>query len=87
MQVECVRGYCATNGTCSNHQFQSGISLLLSLDRSRDKGVARLADQAIEEGEFIFQYTGEVIACREYTLHEKVCKRCIGSFYGAWNIR
>jgi SET domain-containing protein len=84
MQVECVRGYCATNNVCSNQNFQNGGSALLLLQHSRNKGVSLVADQAITRGDFIVQYAGEVISIDEYKLREEVS--IASSVFDRWTL-
>ncbi|KAE9006923.1 hypothetical protein PR001_g17086 [Phytophthora rubi] len=72
MQIECVHGRCSTGMLCGNQRFQLGQSVALSLEKSSEKGIMLIVDDFISEGDFVVQYTGEVITEAEYVQRRKV---------------
>ncbi|KAG6948479.1 hypothetical protein JG687_00015457 [Phytophthora cactorum] len=76
MQVECVRGSCATEGHCSNQQMQDDSNALLSVKKVPDKWIALFTCQQFLPGAFVCEYTGEIIRRTTYRRREMASKDC-----------
>ncbi|OWZ16083.1 hypothetical protein PHMEG_00010178 [Phytophthora megakarya] len=68
MQVECIRGNCHSGLGCSNQQMQDRATSELSVKKHISKGIALFAGESIWSGDFVCEYTGEVITRQEYRL-------------------
>lgn len=72
LQVECVKGKCATGGRCSNQAMQDGVGAFLAVKPRSGKGMSLMSDQQIDEGTFVCQYTGEVVSRAAYRRRQQV---------------
>ncbi|ETM37261.1 hypothetical protein L914_16165, partial [Phytophthora nicotianae] len=52
-QTECVLDHCSTGYKCGNQRMQQGVQAALALDSTPGKGIALMADDLIEKGEFV----------------------------------
>ncbi|ETL84084.1 hypothetical protein F441_16647 [Phytophthora nicotianae CJ01A1] len=52
-QTECVLDHCSTGHKCGNQRMQQGVQAALALDSTPGKGIALMADDLIEKGEFV----------------------------------
>ncbi|KAK4788501.1 hypothetical protein SAY86_019820 [Trapa natans] len=71
MDAECGPN-CKCELDCGNRLTQGGISVKLKIVRVAGKGWGLFADQPIREGQFICEYTGELIMTKEAQRRQQV---------------
>ncbi|EGW32759.1 uncharacterized protein SPAPADRAFT_54781 [Spathaspora passalidarum NRRL Y-27907] len=59
--VECMNRHCLCGNDCQNQRFQKREYAAVSVFQTELKGYGLRADLEIGEGQFIYEYTGEVI--------------------------
>lgn len=63
--TECTPGYCPCDTYCRNQRFQKSENAKSKLFKTEGRGWGLLADEDIKAGQFIIEYCGEVISCKE----------------------
>eukprot|EP01018_Ginkgo_biloba_P019462 Gb_16572 [translate_table: standard] len=63
--TECTPGYCPCGDHCKNQRFQRCEYIKSKLFKTDGRGWGLLADQDVKAGQFIIEYCGEVISCKE----------------------
>ncbi|PNY13312.1 histone-lysine N-methyltransferase ASHH1-like protein, partial [Trifolium pratense] len=63
--TECTPGHCPCDTLCKNQKFQKCEYAKTKLFKTEGRGWGLLADEEIKEGQFIIEYCGEVISCKE----------------------
>lgn len=63
--TECTPGYCHCGENCRNQRFQKCEYAKTKLFRTEGRGWGLLADENIKAGQFIIEYSGEVISSEE----------------------
>ncbi|XP_065873886.1 histone-lysine N-methyltransferase ASHH1 [Euphorbia lathyris] len=63
--TECTPGYCPCDVYCKNQRFQKCEYAKIKLYKTEGRGWGLLADEDIKAGQFIIEYCGEVISCKE----------------------
>eukprot|EP00300_Choanocystis_sp_HF-7_P012373 c17863_g1_i2.p1 GENE.c17863_g1_i2~~c17863_g1_i2.p1 ORF type:complete len:542 (+),score=107.88 c17863_g1_i2:513-2138(+) len=61
LKIECARGHCLCGDACQNQKFQRNEYKRLNLFKTVRTGFGLVAGEAIEDGEFVIEYVGEVI--------------------------
>ncbi|KAJ6825697.1 histone-lysine N-methyltransferase ASHH1 isoform X2 [Iris pallida] len=63
--TECTPGYCPCGDLCKNQRFQKCKYARSRLFKTEGRGWGLLADENIKAGQFVIEYCGEVISCKE----------------------
>ncbi|XP_044475378.1 histone-lysine N-methyltransferase ASHH1-like [Mangifera indica] len=63
--TECTPGFCACGVFCRNQRFQKCEYAKTKLFKTDGRGWGLSADENIKAGQFIIEYCGEVISCKE----------------------
>eukprot|EP00252_Welwitschia_mirabilis_P025615 TRINITY_DN8089_c0_g1_i2.p1 TRINITY_DN8089_c0_g1~~TRINITY_DN8089_c0_g1_i2.p1 ORF type:complete len:156 (+),score=21.73 TRINITY_DN8089_c0_g1_i2:418-885(+) len=63
--TECTPNYCPCSDHCKNQRFQRCEYVKTKLFKTDGRGWGLLADQDIKAGQFVIEYCGEVISCKE----------------------
>ncbi|XP_050386961.1 protein FAR1-RELATED SEQUENCE 11 isoform X1 [Argentina anserina] len=63
--TECTPGYCPCSVYCKNQRFQKSEYAKIKLFKTEGRGWGIQANQNIKAGQFIIEYCGEVISCKE----------------------
>ncbi|KAK2457890.1 histone-lysine N-methyltransferase ASHH2 [Trifolium repens] len=63
--TECTPGHCPCGILCKNQKFQKCEYAKTKLFKTEGRGWGLLADEEIKEGQFVIEYCGEVISCKE----------------------
>ncbi|GLJ24747.1 hypothetical protein SUGI_0473070 [Cryptomeria japonica] len=63
--TECTPGHCPCGDHCKNQRFQNCEYVKSKLFKTDGRGWGLMADQDIKAGQFIIEYCGEVISCKE----------------------
>lgn len=63
--TECTPGFCPCGILCKNQKFQKCEYAKTKLFKTEGRGWGLLADEEIKAGQFVIEYCGEVISCKE----------------------
>ncbi|RHN81636.1 putative histone-lysine N-methyltransferase chromatin remodeling SET family [Medicago truncatula] len=63
--TECTPGFCPCDIHCKNQKFQKCEYAKTKLFKTEGRGWGLLADEEIKAGQFVIEYCGEVISCKE----------------------
>ncbi len=74
MFVECLVSACLCGSKCSNRRVQKGKKPRTKVVDCGIKGLGMIALEKIDVGEFVDEYTGEIVTENEYQLRQLVSK-------------